>query len=60
MIPTTQGTLRSTDGRTVRVEFDSYSLSLDDARALAGDLSQAVTYGRAAGDRHERRDDLED
>lgn len=51
-------TLRSTDGRTVRVEVGPYSFTSADAHAFAFALSRVASSAENAADRHERHVDL--
>lgn len=49
---------RSTDGRTVRIEFDSRTLTTEQAHAFAFALGRAATLSENMPERHERHVNL--
>lgn len=51
--------LRSTDGKTVRVEFDSRTLSTEEARDFASELMSAVSFGHSLPSIHDRHVNLQ-
>jgi Zn finger protein HypA/HybF involved in hydrogenase expression len=51
-------TLRSLNGRDVRVEFGMYTLSPREAFAFAFDLTRAASHAEAADGQHQRHVNL--
>lgn len=50
--------LRSTDGRTVRIEFGQYTFSPAEAREFAAELLESVALAHDLPSQHERHTDL--